>query len=103
MTGAQQVVDLALAAASGRCDETIVIGTDRAEASLRWAGNSMTTNGASMSRTTSVISMDEKRAHSAEIRETVQRHNAAREEIEARARRFAGYDRVVRPPSHAHA
>ena len=53
------VVDLALkaTAAAGRCDETIVIVTDRAEASLRWAGNSMTTNGASTSRSTAVISI----------------------------------------------
>ena len=59
MIPAQDVVDLALTAAakSGRCDETIVIVTDRAEASLRWAGNSMTTNGASTSRTTAVISI----------------------------------------------
>lgn len=59
MIPAQKVVDLALAAAarSGRCDETVVIVTDRAEASLRWAGNSMTTNGVSTSRSTSVISI----------------------------------------------
>ena len=59
MIPAQDVVDLALAAAaeSGRCDETIVIVTDRAEASLRWAGNSMTTNGVSTSRSTAVISV----------------------------------------------
>ena len=44
---AQQVVELALAAAakSRRSDETIVIVTEVADASLRWAGNSMTTNG----------------------------------------------------------
>jgi predicted Zn-dependent protease len=55
----QQVVELGLqaAAASGRSDETIVIVSDRAEASLRWAGNSMTTNGVSTSRTTAVISI----------------------------------------------
>jgi len=55
----QEVVELALAAAatSARCDETIVIVSDRAEASLRWAGNSMTTNGVSTSRTTAVISI----------------------------------------------
>ena len=49
MIPAQQVVELALqaAATSARCDETIVIVSDRAEASLRWAGNSMTTNGVS--------------------------------------------------------
>ena len=59
MIPAQDVVDLALAAAakSGQCDETIVIVTDRSEASLRWAGNSMTTNGASTSRSTAVISI----------------------------------------------
>lgn len=55
----QQVVETALAAAaaSGRSDETIVVVADRAEASLRWAGNSMTTNGVSVSRSTTVISV----------------------------------------------
>lgn len=55
MIPAQQVVELALAAAT--VDETVVIVTDRAEASLRWAGNSMTTNGVSTTRTTTVISI----------------------------------------------
>lgn len=55
MIPAQQVVELALAAAT--VDETIVIVTDRAEASLRWAGNSMTTNGVSTTRSTTVISV----------------------------------------------
>ncbi|OYN78220.1 metallopeptidase TldD-related protein [Mycolicibacterium sphagni] len=59
MIPAQQVVELALQAASQsrRVDETIVIVTDRAEASLRWAGNSMTTNGVSTTRSTTVISV----------------------------------------------
>ncbi len=59
MIGAQQVVDLALAEAArlGSADETIVLVTDRADASLRWAGNSMTTNGESVSRSTTVISI----------------------------------------------
>ena len=59
MIGAQQVVDIALAAdaRSRRVDETTVVVTDRADASLRWAGNSMTTNGESVSRTTTVISV----------------------------------------------
>lgn len=59
MIPAQQAVELALQAAerSGRCDETMVIVTDRAEASLRWAGNSMTTNGVSTTRSTAVISV----------------------------------------------
>ncbi|MGH3552258.1 MAG: metallopeptidase TldD-related protein [Mycobacterium sp.] len=59
MIGAQQVVDTALdsAARSRRADETIVIVTDRTEASLRWANNSMTTNGVSTGRSTTVISI----------------------------------------------
>ncbi|MEE6165452.1 MULTISPECIES: metallopeptidase TldD-related protein [unclassified Mycolicibacterium] len=56
MIGAQQVVDIALAAA-GPGSETVVLVTDRADAALRWAGNSMTTNGESISRTTTVISI----------------------------------------------
>ncbi|MEZ0367216.1 metallopeptidase TldD-related protein [Mycobacterium sp. pUA109] len=56
MIPAQQVVDIALGAPA-RADETLVLVTDRAEASLRWAGNSMTTNGVSTSRATTVISV----------------------------------------------
>jgi predicted Zn-dependent protease len=57
--GAQQAVDIALAEAArlGKADETIVLVTDRSDASLRWAGNSMTTNGESVSRHTTVISV----------------------------------------------
>src|SRR5215212_11221196 len=57
--GAQQGVDIALAEAAklGKADETIVLVTDRADAALRWAGNSMTTNGESVSRSTTVISI----------------------------------------------
>ena len=59
MIPAQEVVELGLRAAaeSGRCDETIVIVSDRAEASLRCAGNSMTTNGVATSRTTTIVSV----------------------------------------------
>jgi predicted Zn-dependent protease len=59
MIAPQQVVDTALAEAArlGKADETIVLVTDRADAALRWAGNSMTTNGESVSRTTTVISI----------------------------------------------
>ena len=59
MIGAQRVVDTALAEAArlGNADETIVLVTDRSDAALRWAGNSMTTNGESVSRTTTVISI----------------------------------------------
>src|SRR5574337_262140 len=58
---AQRVVEIALDAASKPSADndtaTIVLVTDRAEASLRWAGNSMTTNGVSTSRSTTVISI----------------------------------------------
>jgi predicted Zn-dependent protease len=56
---AHQVADDALAEAArlGGADETIVIVTDCGEASLRWAGSSMTTNGAGVSRSTTVISI----------------------------------------------
>ncbi|BBX69506.1 metallopeptidase TldD-related protein [Mycolicibacterium psychrotolerans] len=59
MIGAAQVVDVALAEAArlGRADETIVLVTDRVDAALRWANNTMTTNGESTSRTTTVISI----------------------------------------------
>jgi multimeric flavodoxin WrbA len=46
---------------------------------------------------TSVISMDEKRAHAVEIQETAGRHGQVRVEIDERAREFEAYDPVVRP------
>lgn len=59
MIGAQDVVELVLAeaASAGGADETIVLVSDRADASLRWAGNSMTTNGESVQRSTTVVSI----------------------------------------------
>ena len=59
MISAQQVIDIALEAAAlrGRADETIVLVTDRIGAALRWANNSMTTNGVSTARHTTVISI----------------------------------------------
>ncbi|MGE2731718.1 metallopeptidase TldD-related protein [Mycolicibacterium vaccae] len=59
MIGAQQVTELALAEARRRsqADETIVLVTDRVDASLRWANNTMTTNGETTSRMITVISI----------------------------------------------
>jgi predicted Zn-dependent protease len=59
MITAQHVVNSVLqeAAKLGRADETMVLVTERVEATLRWAGNSMTTNGVSVSRTVTVISI----------------------------------------------
>ena len=59
MITAQHVVNVVLdeAAKLGRADETMVLVTDKVEATLRWAGNSMTTNGVSVSRSMTVISV----------------------------------------------
>ena len=59
MIGPQQVIDIALEAAAklGRAAETIVLVGDRSTTSLRWANNSMTTNGVSTARQTTVISI----------------------------------------------
>ena len=59
MISAPEVVGVVLAEAArlSGADETIVLVTDRSTASLRWAGNSMTTNGESVSRDTRVISI----------------------------------------------
>jgi predicted Zn-dependent protease len=59
MITAQHIVNIVLgeAAKLGRADETMVLVTDKVEATLRWAGNSMTTNGVSVSRSTTVISI----------------------------------------------
>lgn len=47
---------------------------------------------------TSVISMEEKRAHVREIFETAAAHRERQGEIEAAAREYDAYDRLVRPP-----
>jgi predicted Zn-dependent protease len=59
MIGPQQVIDIALDTAStlGRAAETIVLVSDRSTTSLRWANSSMTTNGVSTARQTTVISI----------------------------------------------
>lgn len=64
MISPQHVVNLVLDEATklGRADETMVLVTDKVEATLRWANNSMTTNGVSVSRTMTVISIIRKGA-----------------------------------------
>ncbi|OLT76508.1 peptidase [Mycobacteroides abscessus subsp. abscessus] len=59
MIPAQQVAEdvLAEAARRGGADDTIVLIQDSSEASLRWAGSSMTTNGESVKRSIAVISI----------------------------------------------
>jgi predicted Zn-dependent protease len=51
----QQAVERALAAA--RADDTIVIAEEESAANLRWAGNTLTTNGVSRTRRLTVIAI----------------------------------------------
>ena len=53
----QETVERALAAAR-RGGETIVIADESSTANLRWAGNTLTTNGVAASRSLTVISVD---------------------------------------------
>ncbi|MDT5173342.1 MAG: hypothetical protein QOG37_593 [Mycobacterium sp.] len=55
----QHVVEIVLAEAAkaGHADETMVLVTDTVEATLRWANNTMTTNGVSVNRSVAVISI----------------------------------------------
>jgi|HubBroStandDraft_4_1064222.scaffolds.fasta_scaffold40159_2 predicted Zn-dependent protease len=53
--GPQELVERALAAA--RSDDCIVIADEGSNANLRWAGNSLTTNGVSRSRQLTVIAI----------------------------------------------
>ncbi|NLU84931.1 metallopeptidase TldD-related protein [Rhodococcus sp. HNM0569] len=55
MIPAPEVVDRALASTS--VDDTIVLVTDTSTANVRWAGNSMTTNGSTRSRRWTVVSI----------------------------------------------
>ena len=58
MTGfsPQEAVERALAAS--RCDDCVVIAEETSGANLRWAGNTLTTNGVSSSRQLTVIAID---------------------------------------------
>ena len=51
----QETVERALAAA--RCDDCIVLADESATANLRWAGNTLTTNGVARSRQLTVIAI----------------------------------------------
>ena len=53
----QETVERALAAARGDC---VVIAEDTSTANLRWAGNTLTTNGVSASRQLTVIAIDKR-------------------------------------------
>lgn len=55
----QHVINIVLdeAAKMGRADETMVLVTDKVEATLRWANSTMTTNGVAVTRSVTVISI----------------------------------------------
>jgi hypothetical protein len=59
-TGPQDTVERALAAA--RSDDCIVIADESSTANLRWAGNTLTTNGVSRSRQLTVIAISRRTA-----------------------------------------
>jgi predicted Zn-dependent protease len=54
-TRPQEAVERALAAA--RCDDCVVIADETSSANLRWAGNTLTTNGVSRSRQLTVVAI----------------------------------------------
>lgn len=55
----QESVERALAAA--QCDEAIVLADETSSANLRWAGNTLTTNGVARSRQLTVIAISHRR------------------------------------------
>jgi predicted Zn-dependent protease len=55
MSSPQETVERVLAAA--RCDDCVVIAEETSSANLRWAGNTLTTNGVSRSRQLTVIAV----------------------------------------------
>jgi len=55
MTAPQGTVERALAAA--RCDDCVVIADETSSANLRWAGNTLTTNGVSRTRQLTVVAI----------------------------------------------
>ncbi len=92
------VVERALAAS--KADEAIVIVTDAHEASLRWAGNSMTTNGSSVSRDWAVISILRDGPNSARVG-SISSTSVDPEEIEAVVRASEEAARAATPARDA--
>jgi predicted Zn-dependent protease len=60
MARPQETVERALAAA--RCDDCVVLADDTSTANLRWAGNTLTTNGVARSRQLTVIAISRRPA-----------------------------------------
>ncbi|MFE9576864.1 metallopeptidase TldD-related protein [Nocardia sp. NPDC006044] len=95
---AGEVVERALALS--RADEAMVIVTDAYDASLRWAGNSMTTNGSSVSRDWAVVSIFRDGPNSARVG-TIGSTSVDPGEIEAVVRRSEEAARSAEPARDA--
>lgn len=95
---AGEVVERALALS--RADEAIVIVTDAHDASLRWAGNSMTTNGSSVSRDWAVVSIFRDGPNAARVG-TIGSTSVDPTEIEAVVRRSEEAARAAEPARDA--
>ncbi|MGN2637560.1 metallopeptidase TldD-related protein [Nocardia takedensis] len=95
---AGEVVERALALSAA--DEAVVIVTDGSEATLRWAGNSMTTNGSTVSRTWSVVSIFRDGPHAARVG-TVSSTSVDPREIEAVVRASEEAARTAEPARDA--
>ncbi|MCP2288312.1 putative Zn-dependent protease or its inactivated homolog [Nocardia amikacinitolerans] len=95
---AGEVVERALALS--RADEAMVIVTDAHEASLRWAGNSMTTNGSSVSRDWAVVSIFRDGPHAARVG-SVSSTSVDSSDIEAVVRASEAAARTAEPAKDA--
>ncbi|MFI9405006.1 metallopeptidase TldD-related protein [Nocardia sp. NPDC052316] len=95
---AGEVVERALALS--QADEAIVLVTDAHDASLRWAGNSMTTNGSSVSRGWSVVSIFRDEAGAARVG-TIGSTSVDPAEIEAVVRKSEAAARTAEPARDA--
>ncbi|WP_194813686.1 TldD/PmbA family protein [Nocardia sp. XZ_19_385] len=95
---APEVVEQALRLS--QADEAIVIVTDAHEASLRWAGNSMTTNGSSVSRAWAVVSIFRDGPNSARVG-SISSTSVNADEVEAVVRASEAAARTAEPAKDA--
>ncbi|GAB2631131.1 TldD/PmbA family protein [Nocardia goodfellowii] len=98
VSAAPEVVEQALRLS--RADEAVVLVTDAHEASLRWAGNSMTTNGSSVSRSWAVVSIFRDGPNSARVG-SISSTSVNADEVEAVVRASEEAARTAEPAKDA--
>ncbi|WP_167475679.1 metallopeptidase TldD-related protein [Nocardia arthritidis] len=98
MIPAGEVVERALKLS--RADEAIVLVTDKYDASLRWAGNSMTTNGSAVSREWTAISVFRDGPNSARVG-SIRSTSVDAADIEAVVRASEAAGRTAEPAKDA--